>query len=157
MIIVATAKGERTMELNREQIIKALECCVKVGKGGLLDDDCNECPYDIGKYDCKRLDEYAIALIKELGEENERLIADNSALLEAMHTPHKDPEGTFRIKLNVPNGSGITYHLRSAKQIKLDTVGEMSDRIKEYFPCGADSRLYVVLDQIIKEMLGVEK
>lgn len=126
------------MELNIERIIKALEDMNMVGVS----------PTAIRN---------AIALIKELTEENERLIADNSALLEAMHTPHKDPEGTFRIKLNVPNGSGITYHLRSAKQIKLDTVGEMSDRIKEYFPCGADSRLYVVLDQIIKEMLGVEK
>ena len=61
------------MELNREQIIKALECC---GTG--TSDDCRECPFfndeNISTEDCmERLIRYALALIKELTEENERL------------------------------------------------------------------------------------
>lgn len=40
--------------------------------------------------------------------------------------------------------------------VKTDTVREMCQRIKEYFPYDADSGLYVVLDQIAKEMLEGE-
>ena len=45
------------MELNREQIIKALECCAK--------DDCDNCPNSFGN--CySNLAGYALALIREL-------------------------------------------------------------------------------------------
>ena len=37
---------------------------------------------------------------------------------------------------------------------KADTVRKVQERIKEYFPYDADSGLYVVLDQIAKEMEG---
>lgn len=57
------------MELNREQIVKALECCSDGGR-------CNDCPYDS---DCFiphwGVVKYALALIRELTEENERLEA----------------------------------------------------------------------------------
>jgi hypothetical protein len=39
------------------------------------------------------------------------------------------------------------------KQERADTVRKMRERIKEYFPYDDDSGLYVVLDQIAKEML----
>ena len=62
------------MELNREQIIKALECCKK--------DDCDNCPNDFGN--CyANLAGYSIALIKELTEENGRLEAAHAMLLGA--------------------------------------------------------------------------
>ena len=57
------------MELKREEIIKALECC-KVGE------DCWACPYDnVGVYSqCEpKLLEDALSLINELAEENERV------------------------------------------------------------------------------------
>lgn len=41
--------------------------------------------------------------------------------------------------------------------VKADTVREMCQQIKEYFPYDADSGLYVVLDQIAKERLEGEK
>ena len=62
------------MELNREQIIKALKCC-SIGI-------CGSCPYDKWEAGCR--DEMcgdAIALIKELTEENERLRAENTELI----------------------------------------------------------------------------
>ena len=58
--------------MEHNEIIKALECC-KVG------DDCWACPYDnVGVYSqcVPKLLEDALALIKELTEENERLRAD---------------------------------------------------------------------------------
>ena len=55
------------MKLNRDQIIKALECCSK--------DDCDNCPNSFGN--CySNLARDALSLIKELTEENERLRAD---------------------------------------------------------------------------------
>ena len=70
------------MELNREQIIKALECL-----NDKHDRICDACPVcrltDRGHRSCKHviLDE-AVALIKELTEENERL---STALAEYDH------------------------------------------------------------------------
>ena len=59
------------MELNREQIIKALECCVKVE--GFRDIEiCRNCP--LHDTQCAiLLPQNALSLIKELTEENERL------------------------------------------------------------------------------------
>ena len=67
------------MELNREQIIKGLECCVKVG--GYRDAQyCNECP--LHEERCAlELPRNALALINELTEENEELL-DTIACLE---------------------------------------------------------------------------
>ena len=67
------------MELNREQIIKALECL-----NDKHDRICDACPVcrltDRGHRSCKHviLDE-AVALIKELTEENERLRGERDA------------------------------------------------------------------------------
>ena len=62
------------MELNRDQVIKALECISRVG-----DVLCVGCDYR--KYDglaCHRIGaKEALSLIKELSEENERLRAEN--------------------------------------------------------------------------------
>ena len=56
------------MELNKEQIIKALECC--------LEDvaNCNNCPYEryCAMHENNMLRD-ALSLIKELTDENERL------------------------------------------------------------------------------------
>lgn len=51
-------------ELNRENIIKALECCTHRPR-------CRECPFTIKQ--CENVRKDALALIKELIEENERL------------------------------------------------------------------------------------
>ena len=58
------------MELNREQIIKALECCSN-------NDECvgEACPYYATGCE-NNMPKDAISLIKELTEENERLRAE---------------------------------------------------------------------------------
>ena len=62
-------------ELNREEIIKALECCSK--------DDCDNCPNTFGN--CySNLAREALSLIKDLTEENERLRADLTELTHRM-------------------------------------------------------------------------
>ena len=62
------------MELNREQIIKALECCYENTLS------CIDCPYQDKYIECSNLTINALSLIKELTEENERLSEDNYRL-----------------------------------------------------------------------------
>ena len=131
------------MELNREQIIKALECC---GSDVYV---CQQCPIDEKiKDDCecgKLVARNALALItsqeqriKELTEENERLKA---RVLEENH---------LRTQAEKMLAQGMSV-------VKADTVREVCQRIKEHFPYDADSGLYVVLDQIAKEILEEKK
>lgn len=63
------------MELNRERIIRGLECCTDEDK------KCTDCPR-FGFLPCtKPLMTDALSLIKELTEENERLRADKKGLI----------------------------------------------------------------------------
>ena len=63
------------MELDREKIVKALECCNQAGVGELLDDACAECPF--WKSDnCMNILNVARNFINELAEENEKLRAE---------------------------------------------------------------------------------
>ena len=129
------------MELNREQIIKALECCTR-GRGENGEIPCPDCPYEecniVGgtserqtKGTCGYwLKVDALSLINELTEENERLRAEISV----------------KKKL-------LDKSVEVEDKVKAGTVRKMSKRIKEYFPYDADSGLYVVLDQIANEML----
>lgn len=55
------------MKLNREQIIKAFECC------HTLSSDCLSCPFLEDSKACASVSLMALALIKELTEENEKL------------------------------------------------------------------------------------
>lgn len=56
------------MELNREQVIKALECC-----SSREEDTCDYCPLTEISIDCGRiLHSISLSLIEELTEENER-------------------------------------------------------------------------------------
>ena len=79
------------MELNRDEIIKALECCTS-GINHKGDIPCLDCPYDecniVGGTSERQitgtcsswLKKDTLSLIKELIEENERLRAENEAL-----------------------------------------------------------------------------
>lgn len=62
------------MELNKEQIIKALECCRYGGR-------CAECAAFDTPNCVAIVNEHAIAHIKELTEENESLCAANAHIL----------------------------------------------------------------------------
>lgn len=65
------------MELNREQIIKAFECC------HTLSSDCSSCPFLEDRKACACLPLMALALIRELTEENEfhrKTISENAQM-----------------------------------------------------------------------------
>ena len=57
------------MELKREEIIRAMECCCDNNIS------CIDCPFPASdkNFECSSLNIFALAIIKELTEENERL------------------------------------------------------------------------------------
>ena len=117
------------MELNRGEIIKALECCI-------INHNCTGCPFheyyhkNSKPIDCLQIAcENALALIKELTEDNENL------------------------------NQSCTNLIQTIKDVQADTVRKMQERIEkkilEINPslCG----LLPFIDQIAKEVLGENK
>ena len=84
---------------------------------------------------------------KSLYEENERLEKKLAESYNAL-----DEQMNFYCSFTQSKIQNCPIDDEVAKA-KADTVRKMSKRIKEYFPYDADSGLYVVLDQIAKEML----
>lgn len=121
--------------MERDQIIKALECCSE--RFGM----CDECPYEEEEY-CEAEMRYdALALIRELTEENERLKAGISTEFTCIFgAPHKVRD--------CPIDDEIA-------RAKAETVRDMQDRVKKKINeinmnlCG----VYPFIDQIAKEML----
>ena len=135
-------------KLNREQIIKALECCHSSCIA-----DCKQCPYK-GKADCEEdfcitclnvLIKDTLSLIKELTEENERLRAEVADLRDELQCEKE-------------TNKHLCGEYMSAKS---DTVKKMQEMLKAsaYYRCDATvkDRVFVVciddIDQIAKEML----
>ena len=124
------------MELNREQIVKGLEVCV-------TEKPCRECPLltltdDPDK--CKReLMKHALALIRELTEEKERL---NERL---------DREAKCQYDL----ATKIVDLRDDVKYIKADTVRKMQERFSQIFggSYSTDVILRSIFDKIAKELL----
>lgn len=145
--------------MDREQIIKALECCTHIGTGGLVDCVCDECPYCIGKDDCRNLDAYALSLIKELTEENERLRGErdvrdtlNKDLMfrnEDLQKANKDL-GEYCIELQ--------DELNTCIDIKADTVEKIKLMFAMRFGTYTDKdmtpikEVFALLDKFEKEM-----
>ena len=121
-------------ELNREQIIKALECCAS-STGSQA---CIGCPLDelnLCSYDGTTPSKYALALIKELAEENERL---NERL---------GREARCQYDL-----CGQIVNLRDdVKYIKADTVRKMQKRLCE--DRVSNDPVVIAVNVIAKEML----
>lgn len=71
------------MKYNREQIVKALECCANEGF-----QDCENCPLNIPHQPCSKvkLPRISLALIKELTEENEKFRYNHEKLIEERDT-----------------------------------------------------------------------
>jgi hypothetical protein len=125
-------------ELNREKIMKGLECCASYDR----DASCGECPYMYAELAdneicSNRMAEDALALIKELTEENERLTKTNLIFAR-----------------NVETVAANYYKLGCT-----DTVRKMQERLNEAFKhypqrCGDCCKEKV--DQIAKEMLEGE-
>ena len=129
-------------ELNREQIIKALECCISEVKQD--DCPCDACPYkDNG---CNRnLLPDALSLIKELTEENERLRADKDCW--KIRAKESESEYDKAVKRGYNLGA-IDYVGSFAERLKAETI-----TIQDH--TGKLGSVVVVgkIDQIAKEML----
>jgi hypothetical protein len=115
------------MELNREQIMKGLECCSD-------DNSCYNagCPYKSDSLNActSKLSRNALALINELTEENERLV-------KALDTMSAD-------------------HNRAISLTETYTVRKMQERLKgklEHYPQRCGDCFKEKVDQIAKEML----
>ena len=161
------------MELNAEQIIKALECCIS-------SDDCTFCPLrDEDSCPCV-LKENALALITS----QEQRIRDLEVELKAMRG------AAYAYKMNIVelteqrDGCELTIHeceseikrlseenkkigienfdlVCELSRIKEDTVRKMQERLKKHlekpeFPWDSFTVAEEVIDQIAKEMLEGE-
>lgn len=123
------------MEFDREQIIKAFECC------HTLSSDCLSCPFLEDSKACAGLSLMALALIRELADENEfhrKTISENA-----------------RMALEVT--------IDEIEKAKADTVRKMQKRLKEYlddfYTTDEDALLDVpdLIDQIAREVLEEDK
>ena len=122
------------MELNREQIIKALDSCTNPN----ADANCSlHCPFgDINA--CKQYVMYhALLLIKELTEENERLtrLANlrqrdldnaNDLLFKA-----EDEKERLKAQKYYIHSDGRIEMIPTVESVRADTVRKMQERLKE--------------------------
>lgn len=117
--------------IDREQIIKALECCAQ--------DDCDNCPNTFGN--CyANLAGYALALIRELTEENKRFAHESEC--------HRQ---TVIDNLQ----RSLEYLNEETERVKADTVRKMREETRQRCIIIGDEE-YVTLcdiDQIAQEML----
>lgn len=137
--------------MEREQIIKALECCINFKTTA----DCEGCP---SLEHCEEsnhwLDEQALALIKELTEENkawqEQLISQKE----------KSDKAYYDLACEVEDLRKENERLRAYPTVNVapiaDTVRKMQERLKKELRSGnaiMDKSIADILDKIAKEML----
>ena len=109
------------MELNREQLVKALECC-------LDGTDCTPCPL-LNEQSCPCvLNENALAIINELTEENERF----KCVIKLLEADVKERDE--RLERNVAEiypefMKDYELMLTELKDIRADTVTELRDKL----------------------------
>ena len=149
------------MELNREQIIKALECCNKT--------NCKECPYtpsgkvDIFDITCSiNMARDTLALIKELTEENE-WIKEHSLVLTISEGDIIRTSKNVSLKtLGHPDPVGKPGICGLYKQCQADTVRKMRERLEYSLCCIPQchftyAEVQFHIDRIAKEMLEGNK
>ena len=144
--------------LNAQQVKKALECC------GASVKSCSSCPLAKDYSPCsKTMADNALALIKSQEQKIEayrqELAEVRVALAEANYDKKKLTEENDKLHASCTELAQECKKWQGRLKIeceytKADTVRKMQESIKEYFPYDADSGLYVVLDQIAKEMEG---
>ena len=152
------------MELNREQIIKALECCT-VGIGT----ECEKCPYMRTAYCNDVLKKDILCYIKELTEDNEylktqltatearaesRKESDIAEILELRTKVEELTEENERLK--AAGFETVDYAIDKIRETRADTVRIMREKMKEAFKHHTyNCRGCIIgkVDQIAKEML----
>lgn len=156
------------MELNREQIIKALECCVKAKTHGdcimlkcpaLIDDECVYGGEDEQECFRKQMSD-VLSLIKELTEENEKTKQQcDKAMhgqLEAYQNNLKYFEDVYNKELDKLKAekADVTYF---KAELIADTVRKVKEKLTEKMYENIEGRRFRILyedeiDQIIKEI-----
>lgn len=123
--------------MNREQIVKALECCTAKPRA-----ECGKCPYFLGNGRCKhaKMQSDALSLIREMEIE-----------LEAMRTAANSLKMHYE-KLTEEND-----------RLRADTVRKMQERLRQCFDNTSDrmavypeEQVLFAIDQIAKETLAKE-
>ena len=150
--------------MEKEQIIKALECCSK--------DDCDNCPNNFGN--CySNLAKDALALTKELTKENERLstalanydrqtevrIAEDYYTAEAYDELREENE---RLKQLNDSYAEIEqgYIVTGVKKVQADTVREMQKNLNELLhtvPTVYNSHFRKLVAQVVERMLNEQQ
>lgn len=130
------------MELNREQVIKALECCAK--------GDCDNCPCSFG--DCYyNLARYALALIRELTEEKERIAHESACHRQTVIDNLRE---------------SLEFLDEETERVRAETVRKFAERLKaemdDVARCEFNGQIYFCVskgfvDQIAQEMLEGDK
>ena len=129
------------MGLNREEIIKMLECWTS-------EYGCKGCPFiEQGCFDCGHIpleiSRSILALIKELTEENKYLESEYDRVYE---------QAEADIHANMADG-GTSCHW-CADKTKADTVKMMQERLKNYLKEEYDGFIGTYwIDQVAEEML----
>lgn len=150
------------MELVKEEIIRALECCI--GIKGI--DACANCPACLGCEDCVDfLREESLALIKELIEESQKwqeaYYCADSACRELSSKCDELTEENEKLNEQINREARCQYDLcgqivtlrDDVKYIKADTVQKMQEKIRAKSEYGTINISPWQLDQITKEML----
>lgn len=114
------------MELKRDEIIKALECCIN--------DECDKCGVPFGNCQANLMQD-ALALIKELSQANEQLSESYDHLEKT-----KDELFSERARLVLENErlmrekTALECVVSTARnQAKADTVRQMQERLTTFF------------------------
>lgn len=138
------------MELNRDQIIQALECCIDL--------ICDKPPTNDGDYN---LLVYALSIIKAQKQEIQDISEENEKLRTALNTDISI--------VRLCRGSGKTQHMREVARVKMDavradTVRKMESRLLDEIltvarcqkadePNIRSQEVFTIVKQITKELL----
>lgn len=116
-------------ELNREDIIKALECCSQKPYA-----DCNNCPYKDSGLECfvSEVPKNALTLIKQLIEENERSKSDVVPRSEVERLEAELEDKQFRCDSCDRIALTSSEHRFCVSQAKQDVAREIIDNISRY-------------------------
>lgn len=171
------------MELNANEIIKALECCVKADTHydcrelncpALINDECIYTGITDHESNRKQFAD-ALALIKQLTQAHEmlsesydhlektkdELLAERSRLTEENERLKKDNEYILMQHAFQRRPSGDCWN-DVIEKAKADTVREMQSRLAQYIGTYTDksfvyvSAMFKLIDKIAKEMIGDE-
>lgn len=155
--------------MEKEQIIKALECC-----GSVIDGHCSECPCIDDEIGCSiRLHKSSLALIKELTEENEKLksigiskdiviesLAEENEKLKsenAKYEAENHSEFNKWLKLEEATKRRHSELFEEAKiAIREGTVREMQENLDELLhtiPTAYNSHFHRLISQVVERML----